>query len=191
MVLGSLSACSNENLVTDTQNTTQAKTYTVSIPATMGSDTRAVTFDNSTTPPTAVSSFTTTDKIYVYNQTKEQMLTGYLTPTAAGKTCILTGSITGTIAAGDQLVLLYNLTYYSSDKSECFFYYDEQNGTQAGVVDGAEVNAVYNPDKTEADAFSSQFGISSFSEYDSFLNAVDAVYIASPHPSHYQYAKEA
>ena len=62
---------------------------------------------------------------------------------------------------------------------------------EAGVVDGAEVNAVYNPDKTEADAFSSQFGISSFSEYDSFLNAVDAVYIASPHPSHYQYAKEA
>lgn len=62
---------------------------------------------------------------------------------------------------------------------------------EAGVVDGAEVNAVYNPDKTEADAFSSQFGISSFSEYDSFLNAVDAVYIASPHPSHYQYAKDA
>ena len=62
---------------------------------------------------------------------------------------------------------------------------------EAGVVDGAEVNAVYNPDKTEADVFSSQFGISSFSEYDSFLNAVDAVYIASPHPSHYQYAKEA
>ena len=62
---------------------------------------------------------------------------------------------------------------------------------EAGVVDGAEVNAVYNPDKTDADAFSSQFGISSFSEYDSFLNAVDAVYIASPHPSHYQYAKEA
>lgn len=62
---------------------------------------------------------------------------------------------------------------------------------EAGVVDGAEVNAVYNPDKTEADAFSSQFGISSFSEYDSFLNVVDAVYIASPHPSHYQYAKDA
>ena len=62
---------------------------------------------------------------------------------------------------------------------------------EARVVDGAEVNAVYNPDKTEADAFSSQFGISSFSEYDSFLNAVDAVYIASPHPSHYQYAKDA
>lgn len=62
---------------------------------------------------------------------------------------------------------------------------------EAGVVDGAEVNAVYNPDKMEADAFSSQFDISSFSEYDSFLNVVDAVYIASPHPSHYQYAKEA
>ena len=62
---------------------------------------------------------------------------------------------------------------------------------EARVVDGAEVNAVYNPDKTEAAAFSSQFGISSFSEYDSFLNVVDAVYIATPPPSHYQYAKDA
>ena len=157
MVLGSLSACSNENLVTDTQNTTQAKTYTVSIPATMGSDTRAVTFDNSTTPPTAVSSFTTTDKIYVYNQTKEQMLTGYLTPTAAGKTCILTGSITGTIAAGDQLVLLYNLTYYSSDKSECFFYYDEQNGTQAGVVDGAKAMVIASVDGNDLSSATASF----------------------------------
>ena len=157
LVLGSLSACSNENLVTDTQNTTQAKTYTVSIPATMGSDTRAVTFDNSTTPPTAVSSFTTTDKIYVYNQTKEQMLTGYLTPTAAGKTCILTGSITGTIAAGDQLVLLYNLTYYSSDKSECFFYYDEQNGTQAGVVDGAKAMVIASVDGNDLSSATASF----------------------------------
>ena len=157
MVLGSLSACSNENLVTDTQNTTQAKTYTVSIPATMGSDTRAVTFDNSTTPPTAVSSFTTTDKIYVYNQTKEQMLTGYLTPTAAGKTCILTGSITGTIAAGDQLVLLYNLTYYSSDKSECFFYYDEQNGTQEGVVDGANAMVIASVDGNDLSSATASF----------------------------------
>lgn len=157
LVLGSLSACSNENLVTDTQNTTQAKTYTVRIPATMGSDTRAVTFDNSTTPPTAVSSFTTTDKIYVYNQTKEQMLTGYLTPTAAGKTCILTGSITGTIAAGDQLVLLYNLTYYSSDKSECFFYYDEQNGTQAGVVDGAKAMVIASVDGNDLSSATASF----------------------------------
>ena len=157
LVLGSLSACSNENLVTDTQNTTQAKTYTVSIPATMGSDTRAVTFDNSTTPPTAVSSFTTTDKIYVYNQTKEQMLTGYLTPTAAGKTCILTGSITGTIAAGDQLVLLYNLTYYSSDKSECFFYYDEQNGTQEGVVDGANAMVIASVDGNDLSSATASF----------------------------------
>lgn len=62
---------------------------------------------------------------------------------------------------------------------------------EAGVVDGAEVNAVYNPNKVEADAFSSQYGVSSFSKYNSFLNVVDAVYIASPHPSHYQYAKEA
>ena len=62
---------------------------------------------------------------------------------------------------------------------------------EAEIVDGAKVSAVYNPDKVEAEAFSRQYGISSYSEYDSFLDEVDAVYIASPHPSHYQYAKDA
>ena len=45
-----------------------AAVYQVRIPASMGTDTKAVTFDNSTTPPTAVSSFKTSDKINVYNQ---------------------------------------------------------------------------------------------------------------------------
>ncbi len=147
LALGSLTACSSEDLVTEKQST-QAKTYTVSIPATMGDDTRAVTFDaGGTDNPTAVSSFTTTDKIYVYNQTKGAMLSGNLTPSANGKTCDLTGELTGTIAAGDELVLLYNLSHYNSkDKTQCGFSYGEQNGTQEGVIDGAKATVTASVD---------------------------------------------
>ena len=152
LTLGSFTACSNEDLVSNTNNT-QAKTYTVCIPASMGEDgtTRAVDFsgaDPVTGKPTAVSSFKTTDKIYVYNQTKNEMLTGYLTPSADGKTCDLTGSLTGDIAADDELVLLYNLSNYDSNKALCYFRYGLQDGTQAGVIDGAKatVTASVNDD---------------------------------------------
>ena len=139
VTLGSFTACSNEDMVAE-PNTTQAPTYTVCIPASMGEDaeTRAVTFDaGGTENPTAVSSFKTSDKIYVYNQKKDAMLTGYLTPSADGKTCDLEGTLTGDIAAGDELVLLYNLSNYESDKTLCNFDYDSQDGTPAGVTDGA------------------------------------------------------
>ena len=139
--MGSLTACSNEDIVTNTQ-ATQAKSYTVSIPATMGegSNTRAVDFsgtDPLTGTPTAISSFTTNDKVYAYNETKDVMLTGCLTPSADGKTCNLTGTLTGTIEANDELVLLYNLSVYDSNKTGCCFDYANQDCTQAGVTDGA------------------------------------------------------
>ena len=142
LTLGSLTACSNEDIVADQQTATQAQTYTVSIPASMGDEgkTRAVDFsgtDPVSGKPTAVSSFKTTDKIYVYNQTKDKMLTGFLEPSADGKTCNLTGNLTGTIEANDELVLLYNLSNYDSDKTKCHFDYGHQDGTQAGVIDGA------------------------------------------------------
>lgn len=141
VTLGSLTACSNEDMVADTNNP-QAPTYTICIPASMGGDaqTRVVDFsgtDPVTGKPTAVSSFKTSDKIYVYNQKKDAMLTGYLTPSADGKTCDLEGTLTGDIAAGDELVLLYNLSNYESDKTLCNFDYDSQDGTPAGVTDGA------------------------------------------------------
>ena len=141
--MGSLTACSVDDIFAPHQKA-QAKSYTVSIPASMGEDgtTRAVDFsgiDPVSGKPTAVSSFKTTDKIYVYNQSNAKMLTGHLTPSANGKTCDLTGSLTGDIAADDELVLLFNLSNFdSTDKGNCYFFYDHQNGTQAGVIDGAK-----------------------------------------------------
>lgn len=61
---------------------------------------------------------------------------------------------------------------------------------EAEVVSGIEVASVYNPDKKEALAFEEEFKIESFYEsYSDFLHSLDAVYIASPHLTHYKYAK--
>lgn len=57
------------------------------------------------------------------------------------------------------------------------------------VVNGAEVVAVLNPDKEEADAFAKKYGLIAYTDYDAFINEVDVVYVASPHLSHYDYIK--
>lgn len=63
---------------------------------------------------------------------------------------------------------------------------------EAKYVSGVEVTAVYNPDRESADSFAQSFGIKNFSDdYELFLNSVDAVYVASPHLTHYNYAKRA
>ena len=63
---------------------------------------------------------------------------------------------------------------------------------EAKVVNGIEVTSVYDPNEVSASIFAQQFGIKSFnSSLDDFLKAIDAVYIASPHLTHYAYAKAA
>lgn len=57
------------------------------------------------------------------------------------------------------------------------------------VVSGAEVVSVLNPDKIQAVAFANEFGLEAFDDFDVFIQKVDAVYIASPHLTHYDYAK--
>ncbi len=144
-----LTACTNEDNFTNEQlpNTgNEAHTYTVNIPASMGegAQTRAVTFDNDATPPTATGSFAATEPVYVYNETKGVMLSGELHPTdisADGKSCNLTGDLTGTFDAGDQLTLLYNMIY-NTDPAECFFDYGGQDGSESGVVDGGMATGV-------------------------------------------------
>ena len=62
---------------------------------------------------------------------------------------------------------------------------------ESKVVNGADVVAVMNPDKESAEVFAQKYGLKSFVDYDAFLKEVDLVYIASPHLSHYDYAKRA
>ena len=58
------------------------------------------------------------------------------------------------------------------------------------VVNGAEVVAVLNPDKNEAEAFSQKHGLEAYTDFDAFAEKTDVVYIASPHLSHYDYIKK-
>jgi len=57
------------------------------------------------------------------------------------------------------------------------------------VVNGAEVVAVLNPEKEKAEAFAKMHGLEAFTEFEEFIQKVDAIYVASPHLSHYDYAK--
>jgi len=60
------------------------------------------------------------------------------------------------------------------------------------VVNGIEVNSVFDPNISSVEAFATKFEIRAYSDnYQDFLANVDAVYVASPHLTHYQYSKEA
>ena len=144
-----MTACTKEDNTTSesaTELPAAVKTYQVSIPATLGGDalTRAVSFDGTTSNST----FEETELVYVYNVTNDEVMGGFLQPTnisADGKSCNLTGTLTGTaISSGDNLRLFYNLTDAETQKSgnlykhHTYFSYNNQDGTQSGVFDGAE-----------------------------------------------------
>lgn len=63
---------------------------------------------------------------------------------------------------------------------------------EAKYVSGITVYSVYNPNASSADTFAQTYCLNSYSEdFEEFLDSVDAVYIASPHETHYEYAKRA
>jgi len=60
---------------------------------------------------------------------------------------------------------------------------------ESKVVNGAEVVAVLNPNTEEAESFAKEHSLKAYSAYDTFIEKVDVVYIASPHLTHYDYIK--
>lgn len=63
---------------------------------------------------------------------------------------------------------------------------------EASFVTNNEVVAAYNPNLKEAKEFCEKFGVGHVSNsYDELLAQVDAVYVASPHATHYDYSKRA
>ena len=63
---------------------------------------------------------------------------------------------------------------------------------ESEVVNGIKVTSVLNPDTREAESFKQRFNLEhSHIDFDEFISGVDAVYIASPHLTHYDYAKRA
>lgn len=59
------------------------------------------------------------------------------------------------------------------------------------VVNGVKVTSIFDPNKENAYAFSLVHNLKAhFESYVDFLEEIDAVYIASPHLSHYDYVKQ-
>ena len=150
VAVSGLTACSSDDNILGEQPTTEqptaVKTYQVNIAATLDeAQTRAVTFDNDATPPTATGSFDASEPVYVYNETKGVMLSGVLHPTDIsddGKSCNLTGELTGSFDAGDQLTLLYNMSDFDTNPADCYFRYDYQDGSGSDVIDGGMATGV-------------------------------------------------
>lgn len=63
---------------------------------------------------------------------------------------------------------------------------------EAKVVNSINVTAVYDINEESAKTFAEKFGLKACSgEYEDFLKNVDAIYVASPHLTHYDYTKRA
>lgn len=60
---------------------------------------------------------------------------------------------------------------------------------EAKLVSGINVQGVYHPRKERAEAFANRWKVDAYHDLESFFAAVDAVYIASPHETHYDYIK--
>lgn len=62
---------------------------------------------------------------------------------------------------------------------------------ESRLVSGVSIQGVYNPHRDSARCFAAQWEIDDYEDIEDFYGAVDAVYIASPHGTHYGYIKSA
>lgn len=62
---------------------------------------------------------------------------------------------------------------------------------EAKLVSGVSVEAVYNPHIESAIQYANRWKLDYYRELEDFYQAVDSVYIASPHETHYGYIKSA
>lgn len=62
---------------------------------------------------------------------------------------------------------------------------------EAKLVSGVSVQGVYNPHTESAFNFAEKWEIEAYRELEDFYDAIDSVYVASPHDTHYEYIKSA
>ena len=64
--------------------------------------------------------------------------------------------------------------------------------SETSYVSGAEVVCAFNPEKESGEYFHGRTGLTVYNEdFEKFLEEVDAVYVASPNETHYDYVKRA
>lgn len=62
---------------------------------------------------------------------------------------------------------------------------------EARLVSGISTQGVYNPHTESAERFAERWEINAYTTLEEFYGAVDTVYIASPHDTHYEYIRDA
>ena len=62
---------------------------------------------------------------------------------------------------------------------------------EAKLVSGVSTQGVYNPHIESARKFADKWSIDCYENLEAFYEAVDAVYVATPHETHYEYIKSA
>ena len=63
--------------------------------------------------------------------------------------------------------------------------------SEARAVSGVESQSVYNPHPVSALRFAEQWDLNAYRSIKDFFHSIDLVYVASPHETHYDYAKAA
>lgn len=63
--------------------------------------------------------------------------------------------------------------------------------SEARAVSGVETQSVYNPHPVSALKFAEKWDLNAYRTLEDFFTSIDMVYIASPHETHYEYAKAA
>ena len=63
--------------------------------------------------------------------------------------------------------------------------------SEARAVSGVESQSVYNPHPVSALRFAEQWDLNAYRSIEDFFHSIDLVYVASPHETHYDYAKAA
>lgn len=139
MMLAGMTACTNDdNVAQKQQPAAGAKVYQVCIPASIGdgSQTRAIELGTGDKDGYLVSTFKTTDNIYVKNVTQNRVASGNLNPEENGKTANLTGGLqfynsidftNHSPQDDDELLLCY------TTRDNNTFDYTGQTGTLAGL----------------------------------------------------------
>ena len=143
--------------------------WKVSVPAGKGGDaTKALTYDSGTGK--VLTSFKTTDKVYVYNKTQAALDAGTLSPDTDAASVNLEGTLTGSYSVGDELELRYS-SYWSFPGG--VFDYEEQDGSFAhlrdfgvAAVNVTAVDAVNHTLKLEDAHFTNPYSIFRFSFVD-------------------------
>ena len=177
MMMAGMTACTNDDNVAQTQQPAAgAKVYQVCIPASIGdgSQTRAIELGTGDKDGYLVSTFKTTDNIYVKNVTQNRAASGNLNPEEDGKTANLTGGLQFFNAMefinyppqnDDELLLCY------TNRDNNTFDYTGQTGTLAGLnnYDYATATVTVESASEDREALAYQYYIETSDAH--FMNA--------------------